>query len=88
MTKWSITTFIANIWNLISITMWPALKENPEGLFLMIENFVEIWLLLDVLVRIVLRIFFKEFNAKCRFMHAKSSDSKIHIGIILFASIP
>jgi len=88
MLKWSLLIFLANIWSLFSILLWPTVKAFPEDFYLLAEAVVELLLLIDICLRIIIRIFFPKMNNKLRLLHGRKSDSYILLFMVLIASVP
>jgi len=86
--NWSSLTFLCNVWTLFSITLWPSIRSYPKGVFFLIECAVEVWLFIDILARIIIKLKLPQVIQQLKLLHAKPEDSNLLLGFILLVSTP
>ena len=86
--RWSFITLVCNIYTLLSITFWPNNEGYPQGVLLIFDIMIELWLLLDIVCRIALRLLSKKMYQKLRLLHSSKTESWPRLVVILIGSFP
>ncbi len=85
---WSISVFFFNIYTLFTIIYWISIAEMPSGFSIFVDLAFETLLLVDILLRVLIRCFSKEFYDGLNLIHTQKDDGWKRFVFTFVGSLP